>query len=107
MLARLRFSRLSVLSWIVAGAAIHGWTQRKPSKAAAVPMETYMDSSGGVSFEYPIVWKADTSVKFYIPPHILQGGVSPQAQVIFLPAGNYYRARLCIPQDGATLAGSV
>jgi hypothetical protein len=56
----------------------------------AVPMAAYTDPSGEVSFKYPIVWKADTSAKFYISPHILQGGASPQAQVIFWPAGNYY-----------------
>ena len=61
-----------------------------PSKPAAVPMATYTDPSGGLSFEYPIVWKADASAKFYLSPHILQGGASPQAEVIFWPAGNYY-----------------
>ncbi len=89
MLAQLNRSRM-VLVWLVALTAICGHGQSTPSKSAAVPMATYTDPSGGVSFEYPIVWKADTSVKFYIPPHILQGGVSPRAQVIFSPARNYY-----------------
>ncbi len=53
-------------------------------------MAKYTDPEGDVSFEYPVVWKMDTAAKFYLPPHILVGGVLPRAQVIFWPAGNYY-----------------
>src|SRR5271170_1825879 len=58
-----------------------------PSKPAAVPMATYTDPSGELSFEYPIVWKADTSAKFYLSPHILQGVAAGTGHL--LPAGNY------------------
>jgi hypothetical protein len=59
-------------------------------KPPPVPMATYTDPSGDVAFDYPTVWKIDNSTKFYIAPHILQGGVSPKVQLIFSPVGNIY-----------------
>jgi hypothetical protein len=88
--ARLGFSCFAVLFSFAVPAAIHGRAQKTANSNPTVPMATYTDPSGEPSFEYPVVWKADTSAKFYIAPHILQAGASPQAQVIFWPAGNYY-----------------
>jgi hypothetical protein len=64
--------------------------QDRSLKLVAVPMTTYTDPAGVVSFDYPIVWKVDNSAKFYIAPHILQGQASPLVQVIFSPVGNLY-----------------
>jgi hypothetical protein len=64
--------------------------QNRSRKPVDVPMATYTDPAGDVSFDYPIVWKVDNSAKFYIAPHILQGQFSPLVQVIFSPVGNLY-----------------
>jgi hypothetical protein len=50
-------------------------------------MATYSDPAGVVSFDYPVVWKIDSSPQFYIPPFILLGDRKPQVEVVFSPAG--------------------
>jgi hypothetical protein len=64
--------------------------QNSSRRTTSVPMATYTEAGGPVSFEYPIVWKVDNSAKFYLGPHILQSGLSPQVQVVFSPVGNSY-----------------
>jgi hypothetical protein len=64
--------------------------QAGATKPAPAPMATYTDPDGDVSFEYPVVWKIDTSAKFYIPPMILQSDRAPRLQVVFSPEGNVY-----------------
>jgi hypothetical protein len=86
--------RMGLVAMAVVMAA-PGSAQNSSRKTAAVsratvPMATYTEAGGVVSFEYPIVWKVDTTAKFYLGPHILQSGLSPQVQVIFSPVGNSY-----------------
>jgi hypothetical protein len=71
-------------------AAFQGFGQSGGAKPEAVPVATYSDPDGDVSFEYPAVWKLDNTAKFYLLPDILVGGVLPRAQVIFSSASNYY-----------------
>jgi hypothetical protein len=55
-----------------------------------VPMASYHDPDGDVSFEYPVVWKVDNSTQSYLPLMILQGGREPRVQVVFSTKGNLY-----------------
>jgi hypothetical protein len=87
---KLRIGAVSILVCFAAAASVQARAQGGSQRPAAVPMATYTDPAGDVSFEYPAVWKMDNAAKFYLPPHILAGGVLPRAQVIFSPAGNYY-----------------
>jgi hypothetical protein len=54
-------------------------------------MATYTDAAGDLSFDYPAVWKLDNSAAFSVPPHVVSGGLSSQARVVFSPAGNVYQ----------------
>ncbi len=88
----MRMPRLAAWTMLAIGTVgvLRGFGQSNSAKPTAVPMVTYADAAGDVSFEYPVVWKLDNTAKFYLPPHILAGGVLPRAQVVFSPAGNYY-----------------
>jgi len=83
--------RISILVGLAALASLGTFAQSPPPKPAAVPMATYSDPNGDVSFEYPVVWKIDNAPQFYIPVLILQGDRKPQVQVVFSPAGNLYQ----------------
>jgi len=89
---RLLAAQLLVLSFFAAFSdEVYGQSgQNQPQKPAAAPMATYGDPAGDLSFDYPAVWKIDNAAKFYLAPHILEGGLAPQVQVLFLPAGNVY-----------------
>jgi hypothetical protein len=69
------------------------------TKRAAVPLKTkvpissFKDTTNGVSFDYPAVWKLSkrsATQPFYEPPVILQPDRLPEASVTFTSAGNYY-----------------
>jgi hypothetical protein len=81
---------LSILVVLASLASIGSFGQSGRPKPAAVPMATYHDPAGDVSFDYPVVWKIDNAPQFYIPPFILQGDRKPRVQVVFSTAGNLY-----------------
>ncbi len=87
---KLRGGSISILVGLAAFASLGTLAQSGPQKSAPVPMATYTDPDGDVSFEYPAVWKIDRSPQFYIRPLILMGGRKPRVQVVFSTAGNLY-----------------
>ena len=89
-MSKLHGDGISILVVLAAFASLGIFGQSGPSKPAAVPMATYSDPAGDVSFDYPVVWKIDNSPQFYIPPVILQGDRKPRVQVVFSTAGNLY-----------------
>jgi len=86
---RLSAAQLLVAIFFAAVSA-EAYGSGQPQKPATVPMATYSDPAGDISFDHPAVWKIDNSARFYLAPHILQGGLAPQVQVLFLPTDNYY-----------------
>ncbi len=89
-MGKLRIDGILIMAGVAAFASLGTFAQSGSPKRAAVPMATYSDPAGDVSFEYPVVWKIDSSAQFYIPPFILQSDRKPQVQVVFSPAGNVY-----------------
>jgi hypothetical protein len=89
-MSKLRGDSISILVGLAAFASLGTPGQSGAPKPAAVPMATYSDPAGDLSFDYPVVWKIDTSPQFYIPPLILQGDRKPRVQVVFSPVGSLY-----------------
>jgi hypothetical protein len=75
---------------LAALASLCALAQSSSSKATPVPMATYADPDGDVSFEYPAVWKTDNTQQFYAPTFILMGDRQARMQVVFSPEGNLY-----------------
>jgi hypothetical protein len=89
--AIMRYATLWLILMNCIVACVRVSAQAGAVKPAAVPMATYSDPAGDVSFDYPVVWKIDNAAKFYIPLLILQRDRKPQVQVVFSPAGNLYQ----------------
>jgi hypothetical protein len=89
-MSKFRGDGISILVGLAAFASLGSLGQSDPPKPTAVPMATYSDPDGDVSFEYPAVWKIDNSPQFYIPTMILMNDRKARMQVVFSPAGNLY-----------------